>query len=186
VATRRARFGSSALATPANAITLARLAAAPLLLVVVLASPSSWATFAVWTVLAGTDGFDGYVARRHGTTTSGAFLDPLADKALVLAAMVALVAKGVFWWLPVAVIAGREAVISAYRSVVARRGISVPARPGAKVKTVIQDLAVGIALLPPAKGHYWIAEGLLWGATALTVVTGIQYLSDGRRLPRAV
>ena len=186
MATRRARFGQSALATPANAITLARLAAAPLLLVVVLASPSSWWTFALWMVLAGTDGFDGYVARRHGTTTSGAFLDPLADKCLVLAAMVALVAKGVFWWFPVAVIAAREAVISGYRSVVARRGISVPARPGAKVKTVIQDLAVGIALLPPAKGHYWIAEGLLWGATALTVVTGIQYLSDGRRLPRAV
>jgi CDP-diacylglycerol--glycerol-3-phosphate 3-phosphatidyltransferase len=183
---RRTRFGASALATPANAITLVRLLSTPLLLAVVLARPSSWATFSLWVVLAGTDGFDGLVARRHGTTTSGAFLDPLADKFLVLAAMVALVAKGVFWWLPVAVIAAREAVISGYRSVVARRGISVPARRGAKVKTVIQDLAVGVALLPSAKGHYWIAEGLLWGAAALTVVTGMQYLSDGRRAPRAV
>jgi CDP-diacylglycerol--glycerol-3-phosphate 3-phosphatidyltransferase len=186
VAARRARFGSSALATPANAITLVRLASAPLLFVVVLASPSSWWSFSLWMVLAGTDGFDGFVARRHGTTTSGAFLDPLADKCLVLGAMVGLVAKGVFWWFPVLVIAAREAVISGYRSRGAPRGISVPARPGAKVKTVIQDLAVAVALLPSAKGHYWIAEGLLWAAAALTVVTGIQYLADGRRSPRAV
>ena len=182
----RTSFGPSALATPANAVTLARLLATPLLLAVVLARPSSWVTFGVWAVLAGTDGADGYLARRHGTTVSGAFLDPLADKFLVLAAMVALVAKRVFWWVPVALIAGREAVISGYRSVQARRGISVPARPGAKVKTVVQDLAVAVALMPPAKGHYWIAEGILWGAAALTVVTGIQYLTDGRRVPGAV
>ena len=95
-----------------------------------------------------TDGVDGYLARRHGTTRSGAFLDPLADKVLVLGAMVALVAKGVFWWLPVALIAVREVGISAYRSLLGRRGISVPARGLAKVKTVVQEVAVGFALLP--------------------------------------
>jgi CDP-diacylglycerol---glycerol-3-phosphate 3-phosphatidyltransferase len=187
LATQRASFGPSALATPANLVTIARLMSTPVLFAVVLASPSSWGTFALWVVLAGTDGVDGIIARRHGTTTSGAFLDPLADKFLVLAAMVALSIQSVFAWAPVVIIAAREAVISGYRSIVARQGISVPARPGAKVKTVIQDLAVGVALLPSATpDHLWVAEGLLWGAAALTVVTGIQYLVDGRRTARAV
>ena len=86
-------------------------------------------------MLAGTDGLDGWLARRQGTTRSGAFLDPLADKVLVLGAMSALVAIDRWWWVPVALIAAREIAISLYRSWVARQGVSVPARPLAKVKT---------------------------------------------------
>src|SRR5687768_3126625 len=121
-------FGPSALATPANAVTMARLAATPILLALVLDDPQSWTTFVCWTVLACTDGVDGFLARRHGTTRSGAFLDPLADKFLVLGAMAALVVEDVFWWVPVAIVAGRELVISAYRTVASRQGVSVPAR----------------------------------------------------------
>ena len=57
----------------------------------------SWIAFALWFVLCASDGIDGYIARRHGTTRSGAFLDPLADKVLVLGAMFTLVGNGVFW-----------------------------------------------------------------------------------------
>src|SRR3954451_6995143 len=98
--------------------------------------PSSWPATALWIILCITDGIDGYIARRMGTTRSGAFLDPLADKVLVLGAMVALVAKGRFWWLPVAVIAVRELGISMYRTYWGRRGIALHARWWAKVKTV--------------------------------------------------
>ena len=136
----------------------------------------------LWIVLAATDGVDGYLARRHGTTRSGAFLDPLADKALVLGAMWALVAVDGFWWLPVALITVRELGISVFRSYWGRRGLAVPASYLAKVKTVVQAVAVGLALLPPvAEDHAWLASTALWVAVALTLVTGAQYLVEGSR-----
>src|SRR4051795_10085851 len=126
---------------------------------------------------------NGWLARRHGTTRSGAFLDPLADKILVLGAMAALVAKGVLWWLPVAIIAVREVALSAYRSYVGRRGVSVPARLQAKVKTWVQAVAVGLAIAPVSgDGYRGFRVGVLWAAVALTVVTGVQYLWDGRKV----
>jgi CDP-diacylglycerol--glycerol-3-phosphate 3-phosphatidyltransferase len=175
-------FGPSALATPANAVTLARVVLTPLLLVAIVSWGPSPAVLVAWILLSATDGLDGYLARRHGTTRSGAFLDPLADKLLVLGAMFALVARGLFWWLPVAIIAVREVAMSFYRSWVGRQGVSVPARSSAKVKTVVQVVSVGLALLPViADHHLWVASGVLWAAVALTVVSGVQYLLDGAR-----
>jgi CDP-diacylglycerol--glycerol-3-phosphate 3-phosphatidyltransferase len=182
-------FGPTALVTPANVLTLGRLLATPLFVALVLHFGISWVTVGAWLVLAGTDGVDGWVARRHGPTRSGAFLDPLADKVLVLGAMSALIAIHRWWWVPVAFIATREIAISLYRSWVARQGVSVPARPLAKLKTWVQDLAVGAALLPPTgHRHAGIALTLLWLAVVLTLATGTQYLVDGRRMrltPRA-
>jgi CDP-diacylglycerol--glycerol-3-phosphate 3-phosphatidyltransferase len=177
---RAGRFGPSALWTPANAVTLARLLLVPVLIEVIVARPVSWFTAALAFVLAASDGLDGYMARRHGTTRSGAFLDPLADKVLVLGAMVALVAVGNLWWVPVALIAAREAAISVYRSYWGRRGLAVPARYWAKVKTFAQELAVGLAIIPATAGIERLAGGMLWLAVALTLVTGAQYLLDGR------
>lgn len=175
-------FGPSALATPANAVTLARVALTPLLLAVIVSSGPSLAVLGAWILLSATDGVDGYLARRHGTTRSGAFLDPLADKLLILGAMFALVARGLFWWLPVVIIAVREVAMSGYRSWVGRQGVSVPARSSAKVKTVVQGVAVGLALFPVVADHHlWIARAVLWVAVALTVVSGLQYLLDGAR-----
>lgn len=175
-------FGPSALATPANAVTFARLLCAPPLWVLIVAVGPSYGTVVLWILLAATDGVDGYIARRHGTTRSGAFLDPLADKALVLGAMWALVAAGGFWWLPVALITVRELGISLFRSYWGRRGLAVPASFWAKVKTVVQAVAVGLALLPPvADDHSWLAAGVLWIAVVLTLVSGAQYVIEGSR-----
>jgi CDP-diacylglycerol--glycerol-3-phosphate 3-phosphatidyltransferase len=179
-------FGPSALATPANAVTMARLALAPLLCGLIIGVGPSYLTLALWFVLASTDGVDGWLARRMGTTRSGAFLDPLADKALVLGAMWALVADGGFWWLPVTLITGREVGISVFRSYWGRQGLAVPARFWAKVKTVVQSLAVGLALIPAvADDHPWVAGGMLWIAVALTLVTGAQYVLEGSRATAA-
>lgn len=180
-------FGPSALATPANAVTVARLLVTPLFLLMIVKGGATWPALAFWILLASTDGVDGYLARRLGTTSSGAFLDPLADKFLVLGAMFALVAKGAFWWLPVAVIAVREVGISVYRSYWGRRGVSIPARSWAKVKTVVQSIAVGFALLPlTTEDHRWAANAWLWAGVVLAVVTGAQYLLDGRKAARAL
>lgn len=177
-------FGPSALATPANALTLARLLASPVLVgLVVAAGRASWLLAVLWLVCAGSDGIDGAVARKMGATRSGAFLDPLADKFLVLGVLAALAGIGIFSWLPVVLIAFREIAMSTYRAVVGRRGLSIPARRTAKLKTLLQDVVVGLALLPPVGLHHLaLVRALLWVAVALTLYTGIEYALDSRRL----
>lgn len=179
-----AKFEPTALATPANAITTVRLLATPPILILILHQGVSWAAMALWTVVAATDFLDGWVARRQGATTSGAFLDPLADKVLVLGALSALAASDLISWVPVVLIGGREAVISGYRSVVARHGVSVPARPLAKLKTAAQDAAIALILLPPTGHHVrWLGQTVLWLSVALALVSGLQYLVDARSRP---
>jgi CDP-diacylglycerol---glycerol-3-phosphate 3-phosphatidyltransferase len=180
--TRPTTFGPSAVLTPANGITALRLLATPVLIALIMLWGASWFTFVFGALLALSDGVDGWLARKQGATRSGAFLDPLADKVVVLGALFALVAKGIVWWLPVVVIAAREVAMSVYRSVVGRRGVSIPARNTAKVKTLLQDLAIGLCLAPPLSGHRTVLSAAIWVATAMTVFTGGQYFLDGRRM----
>ena len=176
-------FGPTALATPANAVTLARLVAAPLFaLLVMRIGPSSWLLFVIWTVLALSDGVDGRIARWHGTTRSGAFLDPLADKFLVIGALCALVARQQASIFALVVIAIREVSMSVYRVVAARSGVSIPARASAKLKTLLQDVAIGGFFLPLVSHHRGVPQAILWAATLLTITSGLQYWRDGRRL----
>lgn len=176
-----AGFGPSALATPANLITMGRLVLTVPLLGMIVDSGASWPAVLLWVVLCVTDGVDGVLARRQGTTRSGAFLDPLADKVLVLGAMAALVANGTFGWVPVAIIAAREFIVQGLRTYWGRRGLALPATGMAKTKTVMQEVAVGFGLLPlTATDHTWVANGALGIALVLTVSSGAQYFSAGR------
>jgi CDP-diacylglycerol---glycerol-3-phosphate 3-phosphatidyltransferase len=176
-------FGPSALATPANAVTMGRLIATPFMVLLIVRAGPSWGAVAAWFVLSCTDGLDGYLARKQGATRSGAFLDPLADKICVLAAMATLVAVDRWWWPAVALIAVREVVQIMWRIRLGKRGVSVPATQWAKLKTLLQDLAVGGALLPWTAGHHSLVQTVLWLAVLLTWLTGVQYLLDGRRVP---
>jgi CDP-diacylglycerol---glycerol-3-phosphate 3-phosphatidyltransferase len=164
-------------------VTVARVMVSPVLFALITGSEGSWVALALWIVLCASDGIDGFLARRYGTTRSGAFLDPLADKVLVLGAMFTLVGRGVFPVLPVAIIAIREVTISLYRTFAGARGVSVPATPVAKLKTLFQQLAVGFALFPPTAvdgRNLWLT--LLWIAVVLTVVSGAHYLLRARRV----
>jgi CDP-diacylglycerol--glycerol-3-phosphate 3-phosphatidyltransferase len=143
---------------------------------------ASWINVIVGFLLAASDGLDGYMARRQGTTRSGAFLDPLADKACVLAAMITLCVQGHLPWLPVILITIREVGMQGYRSWVGRRGVSIPARKSAKVKTLVQDLAIGSVIIPPLAHQHGLQVGMIWFACALTLYTGAEYLYDGRRV----
>jgi CDP-diacylglycerol--glycerol-3-phosphate 3-phosphatidyltransferase len=177
-------FGPSALVTPANAVTVARLVGAPIYVLMLVAWGASWVNVVVGFVLAASDGLDGYLARRHGTTRSGAFLDPLADKAVVLGALITLAAQNHLPWVPVVLITAREVGMQGYRSWVGRRGVSIPARPSAKVKTLVQDLAVGTCIIPPLAHQHGLQVTMIWLACALTLFTGGEYLLDGRRAVR--
>lgn len=175
-------FGPSALITPANGITVLRLLATPLLIALISLWGASWVTMVIWGVLSVTDGIDGWVARRQGATRSGAFLDPLADKVVVLGALIALVGIGTISWVPVAIIAVREVGMSVYRTVVGRRGVSIPARQSAKIKTLVQDVAIGLCLIPWLSPHHTVLAVAIWVAAGLTVFTGVQYYLDGRQM----
>jgi CDP-diacylglycerol---glycerol-3-phosphate 3-phosphatidyltransferase len=170
------------LLTPANGLTFLRMGLTPIMLALIESDRVSLLTMSLWFVLCMTDWVDGKLARRYGVSKSGAFLDPLADKFLVLGAMAMLVVKHQFWWLPVGLIAAREVAMSLYRSVVGRRGISIPARKAAKYKTFVQQMSVGFAVTPWLGDHaMWVAISLLWIAVALTLGTGWLYLVDARK-----
>jgi phosphatidylglycerophosphate synthase len=101
--------------------------------------------------------------------------------------MFTLVTREVFWLLPVALIAGREVVISVYRTFVASKGVSIPASGIAKWKTVFQQLAVGFALWPWfAVDAKWFWVTLLWIAVGLSMISGFQYLWYSRVTEKAL
>jgi CDP-diacylglycerol--glycerol-3-phosphate 3-phosphatidyltransferase len=178
------RFGDEAIATPANFITVARLVLAVPTLLLIVDQGSSWLTVSLWFVLTTTDGLDGWLARRDGTTRSGAFLDPLADKFLVLGGFFALGITGDFSWAAVLIVAAREVGVSVYRSFAGKRGISLPARRLGKWKAFFQFLAVGVVLLPPTYSWATFHDVLLWFAVALSVISGLDIVYSGYRASR--
>ena len=176
-------FDESAIVTWANMVTVGRVLASPILFAMIPSdSRGSWAALIVWIVLCTSDGFDGFLARRHGITRSGAFLDPLADKILVLGAMFTLVSRGVFWMLPVIIIAAREIGVSVYRVFAGSKGVSIPASKLAKVKTFSQQWAVGFALAPFTVIDYtWTYVSCMWIAVVLTILSAAQYAAKAVR-----
>ncbi len=171
------------LASPANLITFARIMASPVLFWLILEAEAtngtSWAAFTLGWILAVSDIFDGRIARATGVTRSGAFLDPLADKVVVIGSGLCLVAVGRIHWLPVSIIIVRELWISALRVSFARQGLSVPAQPLAKSKTLVQGVALMMAVTPSFEDQDLLIDVGIWVAVAITVVTGWQYVRDG-------
>jgi CDP-diacylglycerol--glycerol-3-phosphate 3-phosphatidyltransferase len=175
------RYSDSALLTPANAVTVARLVATVPWLVLVARSGASWPAVVVWALLAASDGVDGWLARRDGATRSGAFLDPLADKVFTVGGFIALAVDGKFGWVAVGLITAREVLVQVYRSLLGRRGISMPATMLGKVKTNIQMAAVALALVPEVADVEWLRLSVLWIAVVVTVVSGLQIVVRVRR-----
>jgi CDP-diacylglycerol--glycerol-3-phosphate 3-phosphatidyltransferase len=178
-------YGETALLTPANMMTAFRIVIAPVFVYLIVVDRISWWTSIVGMSAAASDYFDGIVARRHGTTRSGAFLDPLADKIIVLGALYALIfarPHGLKTFIiPAVLITLREIWMSVYRARAAKRGISIPASKLAKWKTFVQNWAIAFCVLPITAHHAWLGVTTIWIAVVMTLYTGWKYYVDGRR-----
>jgi len=180
--TKQATYGETAIMTPANAITVGRLLLTPYFIYLFIHEGATWLTAASGATVAFSDGIDGIVARRQGATRSGAFLDPLIDKVVIMGCFIAVASEGKLPWLPIIIIGLREIAMTVYRSVVAKDGISIPARQSAKWKTFVQDFAIAFVCLPPTANLHWLHVATVWAAAVLTITTFAQYIVDGRRL----
>lgn len=122
-----------------------------------------------------TDAFDGYIARKYKlVTTLGKFIDPLADKVLVIAAMLALIELDRLPAWIVMVIITREFIVTGLRLVAAAEGVVIAASKGGKLKTCFQIAALIMLILNIPGGIH-----LMWVAMALTVWSGMDYLIKG-------
>jgi CDP-diacylglycerol--glycerol-3-phosphate 3-phosphatidyltransferase/cardiolipin synthase len=173
-----------------NILTLSRIFAVPLL--VWLLWWPAWTTgyaiaFALYCLMGITDYFDGYLARAQGTVSKlGVFLDPIADKIMIAAVILMLVATGNISGLSLVagiIILLREIAVSGLREFLAQLQVSMPVSQLAKWKTTLQLIALGGLILAgavPAWPLLQIASiAALWGAAALTLVTGWDYLRVG-------
>ncbi|MDP9066822.1 MAG: CDP-diacylglycerol--glycerol-3-phosphate 3-phosphatidyltransferase [Actinomycetota bacterium] len=171
-----------------NAITIARIALVPLFLVVAYSRSrgGALAAFVVFLVASLSDLLDGYLARRSSIVTrTGEFLDPLADKLLVGAALVALVATRGFPLWAASVIAAREVTIQLLRTRIVKAGGTLPASRFAKVKTLLQICMVSWWLLP--WGEISVVHWVWLGATLVaTVLSGAEYFARRPRREVAV
>lgn len=161
-------------------VTASRLLGVPLIFMALLQpSPTGdWLALGVFLVAAGTDWLDGYLARRLNQVTElGKFLDPLVDKLLILAPLLALIELDRVPAWGVCLILARELTIAGWRVNPAFQGPGIPGAAGwGKAKTVIQTAAVACLLAPLPGSWFALALGLFWLAVGVTWVSGILYL----------
>ncbi|OAH14725.1 CDP-diacylglycerol--glycerol-3-phosphate 3-phosphatidyltransferase [Streptomyces jeddahensis] len=173
----------------ANLLTMARLLLVPAFVMLMLAGGGydpawrslAWASFAIAMI---TDLFDGHLARTYNLVTDfGKIADPIADKAIMGAALICLSGLGDLPWWVTGVILGRELGITLLRFWVIRYGV-IPASRGGKLKTLTQGVAVGMYILaltgPLATLRFWVMAA----AVALTVGTGLDYVKQAVVLRR--
>jgi CDP-diacylglycerol--glycerol-3-phosphate 3-phosphatidyltransferase/cardiolipin synthase len=175
-----------------NLLTLSRIFAVPLLVVLMWGTGAyEWlAAFVVFAIAGITDYLDGYLARAQGTVSKiGVFLDPIADKIMVAAVIVMLIASGIvhgFAVVAALIILLREIIVSGLREYLATLQVSLPVSALAKWKTSFQMLSLGALVLAGAAPVLlpWLPAleiGLasLWVAAGLTLITGYDYLRVG-------
>ncbi|MBS4729972.1 CDP-diacylglycerol--glycerol-3-phosphate 3-phosphatidyltransferase [Mycobacterium sp. SM1] len=170
----------------ANVLTGLRLALVPMFLIALFAgggheTDSRTAAFVIFAVAVITDRFDGALARNYGMVTElGALADPIADKALIGAALIGLsMLRDLPWWVTILILV-RELGVTVLRFAVLRRGV-IPASWGGKLKTFVQAVAIGLFVLP-LSGSWLVAAGVVMAAAVvLTVLTGIDYVASAAK-----
>lgn len=175
------RYGEGVVRKVPNLLTVLRLIAVPVMVACLFVDHETqgqwrWVAWSVFVVAAATDALDGYLARRWEVVSSfGKLADPLADKALVLGALVMLAVQAETPWWPVIVIAVREAGVTIGRLAVAR-DVVIAASMGGKLKTALQVLAIFLLLLPTSAVWFDVVGWwVLVASVVVAVATGIDY-----------
>ncbi len=168
-----------------NQLTMLRIILIPVFIVVLMMGYYYWAA-AIFVIASATDALDGYIARKYNLVSNfGKLMDPLADKLLVVSALVCLVELGdIAAWMVVIILA-REFTITALRSVAASEGIVIAAGNSGKLKTIFQMVAITAILLknwPFSLINFPFAQIMLWCAVALTVYSGIEYMVKNKKV----
>ncbi|MEY4492565.1 MAG: hypothetical protein RL085_976 [Actinomycetota bacterium] len=173
-----------------NTITIARIAVAPIFIALLFASPEKtslqrWLALILFVLAISTDGIDGAIARKRNLVTNlGKLLDPIADKALIGGALVALSILGELSWFITGAILLREFGITIYRLIVAKRRV-LAASGGGKFKTIIQSIALGFLVSPLDTYFPWLIPVemiLIYLALFTTIITGLQYVDAELKL----
>ena len=173
----------------ANVLTVLRIVLVPVFVVLFFVADAQdpwWrvGAFVVFVLAMATDYVDGYLARRLGLVTDfGKIADPIADKALMAAAMISLsLVHELFWWVTIVILV-REVGITLWRLF----GVDhvVAASKGGKLKTVTQTLGLGMLILPLPHWVWPVEWAVIGVALVLTVYTGIDYLVKARQAARA-
>lgn len=190
---------ASARTTPSNwnlpnLITIVRILLAPVFIYLLLTDngadgPLRFAAAALFIVAIATDGIDGAIARRNNLVTDlGKLLDPIADKVLTGSALVCLSILAELPWWVTGLILIREIGITLFRLAVLSDRV-IPASRGGKIKTIIQSVAISLALVPLwiflGEWVYWLDGAFMTAAVILTVATGVDYLVQALRLSRS-
>lgn len=178
-----------------NTLTLIRITMIPLFMTVLLLKFPGGKTYfpyqdlvaaAIFILAAATDGLDGHIARKRGQVTNlGKFLDPLADKLLVSAALICLVELNMAPAWIVWIILAREFAVTGLRAIAAADGVVISASKLGKLKTVSQVVAISALILRDWPFSYWdipVGEPLLYVALVLTIISGIDYMAKSRHL----
>lgn len=193
--------------TPANVVTLLRICLVPVFVVAIISpwpeyfpfwpdaeASKSWIAAGIFILLAATDGLDGYLARSRGEVTNfGKFIDPLADKILVAAALLALIELGVLPSWVALVILTREFIVSGIRMVAASQGVVIAASWYGKAKTVTQIIAIVLFIVkdsvvitdPQGVLHnplYLVSWAVMLVAVALTIVSMLDYFVKAKEI----
>lgn len=181
----------------ANRLTLARIIVIPVFMAILLLKVPKGYTLlphqeivaaVIFILAAATDGLDGYIARKRNQVTNlGKFMDPLADKLLVSAALIALVQLGdVAAWIAWTILA-REFAVTGLRMVAAVDRVVISASKLGKIKTITQVVAISAILLqdwPLSLVGIYIGQPLLYIALFFTVISGLDYFRKSRKLLR--
>ena len=169
----------------ANIITVLRIILVPFFLIILLTKLENKEIFAfsIFVIASASDLLDGYIARKYNQITSlGKFLDPLADKFLIIGALVALVMIGTIEIWIVSLIVIREIFITSFRYYLINKKITLSASFLGKIKTFFQIISISVLLIynvfPIPYNNYFFSVGinLLYFALFLTIYSGIQYV----------
>jgi len=169
-----------------NVLTCLRILLVPVLVVVLLGETENgdlWAAL-VFGVASATDAMDGYLARaRDAVTSFGKLMDPIADKLLIIAALVSLVSLDrLAAWVAMVIIA-RELTVTVTRMQATQHGVIIASSWWGKAKTIVQVAAIFFLIAVGDPSPAWV-DGLVYAAVAITIVSGVDYFFGLRRVLR--